>query len=128
MTQTLVSCFVSFLLLYLLSLDDGGVTGKWSTTVPTPVGDIPYTYEFVADGDTLTGRAISQFGEVDITEGKVEGDSISFVENSSFQGMALRIVYNGKVEGDRIMFTRQVNDFPIEEFVASRVVESEGDD
>jgi hypothetical protein len=40
-------------------------------------------------------------GESEITEGKVNGDDISFVENADFQGMPIRIVYKGKIAATR---------------------------
>ena len=95
-------------------------TGKWATTINTQIGDLAYTYEFKAEGGKLTGKSKSQFGEVEITEGKVNGDDITFVENISFDGNAIRIEYKGKVSGDEIKFTRKVGDFATEEFVAKR--------
>lgn len=95
-------------------------TGKWTTTINTQIGDMPYTYNFKADGDKLTGKAASQFGEVEISEGKIAGDDITFVENIKFEDMPIRIEYKGKVSGDEIKFTRKVGDFATEEFVAKR--------
>ncbi len=95
-------------------------TGKWTTTINTQIGDLAYTYDFKVEGDKLTGKAKSQFGDVEITEGKVNGDDITFVENVSFDGNAIRIEYKGKVSGDEIKFTRKVGDFATEEFVAKR--------
>ena len=95
-------------------------TGKWTTTINTQIGDMPYTYNFKAEGDKLTGKAISQFGEIEITEGKIAGDDITFVENINFDGNAIRIDYKGKITGDEIKFTRKVGEFATEEFVAKR--------
>jgi hypothetical protein len=96
------------------------VTGKWAAAIDTQIGVQNYTYDLKEDGGKLTGRAKSQFGETEITEGTVKGDDISFVENLDFQGQALRITYKGKVSGEEIKFTRQVGDVATEEFVATR--------
>ena len=96
------------------------VTGKWTAAIDTQIGVQNYTYEFKVDGEKLTGRAKSQFGDTAITEGTVKGDQLSFVENLDFQGEPLRITYTGKVTGDEIKFTRQVGDVATEEFVAKR--------
>jgi hypothetical protein len=45
------------------------------------IGQQTYTYEFKLVGDMLTGRAISQNGDVEIQDGRVSGDVITFVEN-----------------------------------------------
>lgn len=96
------------------------VAGKWTASFETQIGVQNYTYVFQVDGKKLTGTAKSQFGETEITEGSVGGDEISFVENLTFEGQKLRIVYKGKVSGDEIKFTRNVADFATEEFVAKR--------
>ena len=54
-----------------------------------------------------------------ITEGKTDGDKISFVENLNYQGMELRIVYEGTVSGDEIQLAR-VEGAGGEKFVAKR--------
>jgi hypothetical protein len=97
-------------------------SGKWSAEFDTQVGKQSYTYEFHVDGAKVTGKAVnSQFGSHDIQEGKIDGDTISFVESMDFQGTELRITYTGKIDGDEIKFTRKVGDFATEEFAAKRV-------
>lgn len=50
----------------------------------------------------------------------VDGDSISFVERGTYQGMPLDFNYSGVVVGDEIRFKRELMGFPAEEFVARR--------
>ena len=96
--------------------------GTWTATFDTQIGEQSYTYEFAVDGAALTGTAKSANGEVEITDGSVEGDTITFVENMSYQGMDLVITYKGElVSDDEIRFTRMVGEFATEEFVARRV-------
>ena len=100
------------------------VTGKWTAEFDTQIGVQKYTYEFKVDGTKLTGKAIGKRGDseaaVEIQEGKVNGDEISFVEMLKFGDQDLRIEYKGKVSGDEIKFTRKVGDVATEEFVAKR--------
>lgn len=96
------------------------VAGRWTATFDTQIGKQDYTYEFAVNGKVLTGKAISDFGEVAIQEGKVWGDSLSFVEMLDFQGQPLRIVYRGRVAGDEIRFTRTVGTMATEQLVAKR--------
>ena len=96
------------------------VAGKWTAAIDTQIGVQNYTYEFKVDAGKLTGKAKSQFGDIDITEGTVKGDEIAFVENASFEGQSLRIEYKGKISGDEIKFQRKVADFATEDFVAKR--------
>jgi hypothetical protein len=94
--------------------------GTWTAAIETQVGVQNYTYTFKVDGEKLTGKTKSQFGESEITEGVVKGDDITFVENLNYEGMPLRIVYKGKISGDEIKFTRNVAEIADEPFVAKR--------
>src|SRR5688572_15529153 len=96
------------------------VTGTWTAAIDTQIGEQNYTYTFKVDGEKLTGRAKSQYGDTELTEGVVKGDDISFVENLNFEGMPLKITYKGKISGDEIKFTRNVADLADEPFVAKR--------
>jgi hypothetical protein len=98
------------------------ISGTWKAAFDTQIGRQAYTYELVVKDSTVTGKASSDNGETTLTEGKVEGDKVSFVEMLNFQGMEIRIVYTGTiVSPDEIKFTRQVADFATEELVATRV-------
>jgi hypothetical protein len=99
------------------------VTGTWSATFNTDAGEQQYTYDFVVKGTVLTGTAKGNLvGESKITDGKVDGDKISFVENANFQGMPFRIEYSGQMtSADEIKLTRKVADIATEQLVAKRV-------
>jgi hypothetical protein len=98
------------------------VTGRWTAKFSTQAGDQEYTYDFVVKGTALTGTAKGNLlGETVISEGKVDGDKVSFVENAKFMDMPIRIEYTGTVSSnDEIKFTRKVADFATEELVARR--------
>jgi opacity protein-like surface antigen len=98
------------------------VTGTWTATFDTQVGAQKYTYTFKVDGNKLTGKAKSELAmtETEITDGTVNGDDISFVENLNFQDMPLRIVYKGKLSGNDLKLTRTILDMFMEEAVATR--------
>jgi hypothetical protein len=109
------------LVLFPITVLAADASGTWTATFDTQVGQQSYTYTFMVKGTQLTGRAKSANGDVEITEGKVDGSTISFVENLNFQGMDLRIVYKGTLASDsEIKFTRTVADIIMEEFVAKR--------
>jgi hypothetical protein len=96
------------------------ITGTWSASFETQVGVQNYTYTFKVEGNKLTGRLKSQFSDGEIQEGTINGDDISFVENLTYEGMQLRIVYKGKISGDEIKLSRNVADIATEEAVAKR--------
>ncbi|NLV31253.1 MAG: hypothetical protein GXY47_08860 [Acidobacteria bacterium] len=100
------------------------ITGKWNAEFDSQVGPQKYVFDFKVEGTTLTGKAISNIGGMeattDITEGKIEGNSITFVENLDYQGMPLRIAYKGTVSGDEIKLSRMVGEQEGETFTARR--------
>jgi len=97
------------------------ISGQWTATFNTQVGEQHYVFTFKVDGEKLTGTAKSDNGNVTIENGTVKGDDVSFVENLDYQGQKLVITYTGKVSGDEIKFTRDVGGFGKEELVAKRV-------
>jgi FlaG/FlaF family flagellin (archaellin) len=100
------------------------ITGKWTAQFDSQVGPQKYTFEFKADGANLTGMAISNIGGTEaktpITEGKINGDAVTFVENLSYTGMDLKIEYKGTISGDEIKLSRTVGGQEGETFVAKR--------
>lgn len=97
------------------------ITGQWTASFNTQIGEQHYTFTFKVDGEKLTGTAKSDNGTVTIENGTVKGDDVSFVENLDYQGQKLAITYVGKVSGDEIKFTRDVAGAAKEDLVAKRV-------
>jgi len=83
-----------------------------------------YTFTLKQDGATLTGKAnVDRDGEkreAELKEGKVDGDTVTFVELLKIQDNELRITYTGKISGNEIKFTRKVGDFGSSEATAKR--------
>jgi len=106
------------------------VTGTWKATFDTQIGEQSYTFELKVDGTELTGTAKSSLVETasEIVDGRIEDDTISFIENLSYQGTDLVISYLGRiVSDDEIEFTRSVGEFATEELVATRAEEQDAD-
>jgi opacity protein-like surface antigen len=102
----LIILFTLFAALTALAAD---VTGTWIAQVPARGQTMETTFNFKSEGDKLTGTITNQFmSDVPISDGKVEGDSISFVQNVEFNGNAFKISYKGKVAGSEITFTREI--------------------
>jgi hypothetical protein len=106
----------------LAGIRGADVSGRWTASIMTDIGEQQYTYEFVVKGSTLTGSAKGSLtGEAPIAEGKVDGETITFVENAKFMEMPLRITYKGRMtSADEIQFERNVADLAMEKFVAKR--------
>jgi hypothetical protein len=113
----------------LAAVHAADVTGKWKSDFDTQIGHLKYTYELKADGEKLTGKAFRELDgtktTIDIVDGKVKGDEVSFVEPIKFHDQDVRIEYKGKLDGDQIKFTRKVGEFATEEIVAKREKKAE---
>ena len=109
---------VIFLGLAIAAHAAADISGTWTAKFDAPIGEQNYTYEFAVKGSVLTGKATCAMGESAITEGKVDGDMVSFVEMLDGQ---IRVEYTGKiVSADEIQFSRKVGDFGVEDLVARR--------
>ena len=63
-------------------------------------------YDFKVDGSKLTGTVTSPRGEIPISEGKVEGNEISFVIATD----EFRAVTKGTISGDEIKLKVEAGD------------------
>ena len=111
---------VLFLALGAVSALAADFNGKWNAEVTTPRGTQTLVFDFHVDGATLTGKVTTPRGDTDITNGKVDGDNISFDQVMNFNGNEMKITYTGKADGDTIKFSRQMADRPATEFVAKK--------
>ena len=84
------------------------VSGKWTAQVPGRNGQTrEQTFTFKADGEKLTGSVSGMQGnQMDISDGKVSGNDISFNVTANFNGNEMKMSYKGVVSGDEIKFTR----------------------
>jgi hypothetical protein len=89
------------------------VTGKWTAEIPGGRGPQTTTFNFKVDGSKLSGSVATQRGDAPITEGKVDGDNISFTQTLSFNGNDITMTYKGVVKGDTIELTRDGGRGPV---------------
>ena len=100
------------------------VTGIWKAEFDTQRGLQKYTFNLKQDGANVTGKAsvemTDQKRDAEFNEGKVDGDTVTFVELLSAQGNNIRITFTGKIAGNEIKFTRKAGDFGSSEATAKR--------
>lgn len=113
-----------FLALGSVSALAADFNGKWTGDVQGRMGTQTLTFDFHVDGAALTGKITTPRGDVDISNGKVDGDNISFDQVLNFNGNSVTINYQGKAAADgTINFTRTFGssgDRPPQTFVAKR--------
>ncbi len=84
------------------------VAGTWKATAEGPNGSMERTFVFKVDGNKLTGETTStMLGKSTITDGKIDGDNLSFSITADLQGTELKLSYKGKVSGDQLHLTSQ---------------------
>jgi hypothetical protein len=113
---------ISLLLVSAMTALAADVTGKWVAQVPGRDGQTrETTFNFKAEGDKLTGTMSGFRGqELQITDGKINGDEISFSVVIEFQGEKRTMHYTGKVSGNELRLKRDSPRGP-QEFTAKRV-------
>jgi cytochrome P450 len=71
----------------------------WKMTLKTPMGPQEMTMQLVREGDGFSGRIESPMGSEPVTDGKIAGDSLTWVMEVK-KPMALKVTFEVKVTGD----------------------------
>jgi hypothetical protein len=99
---------------------NSSIDGEWQASYSTPIGAMNCHYIFKSAGDQLSGKVIAEMGgnqsESEITDGKIEGDKVTFAWTYNDVPMAV----TGKITGDEIQLTRQAGSYGSESAVATR--------
>ena len=57
--------------------------GDWAMKSQTPMGPREGSLTLSSDGDTLTGTMTGPMGQIDISDGKVDGDTLTWIVNAT---------------------------------------------
>jgi len=86
------------------------VTGKWVAETQGRNGPQQTTFNFKQEGTNLTGTVTTMRQgnpvESPISNGKVEGDTLSFTQTMSMMGNEMKVNWKGTISGDEIKLTR----------------------
>ena len=75
--------------------------GTWDVTMKTPMGDRKGKFILSQDGASLSGKMSSDEGELDIINGKVNGDTASWDVNAT-SPMPITLSFTGQSSGTEI--------------------------
>jgi hypothetical protein len=132
-TELIIKTFLVFMAIMLFA---GGavaadLSGKWIAQTTSPSGSTgERIFTFKVSGNKLTGTIINQqttlatfepegqpkmTGKLttqsgrpqEISDGKINGDNISFATVARMGEMGIKTVYSGKISGDQINFTAE---------------------
>ena len=95
------------------------VDGVWNTVTNTPMGPQNATITLATDGNTLTGNMAGPQGAIDIEDGTVDGDSLSWKANIT-SPMAMTLEFSATVDGDEISGNVQLGAFGNASFSGTR--------
>lgn len=83
-------------------------SGTYKAEVQGRNGSQTLTITLKADGANLSGTVANARGEMPISDGKVDGDTVTFTQKMKMQDREMVMKWTGKVEGDSIKFVRSV--------------------
>ena len=95
------------------------ITGTWEMTVESPQGTMNITIEYKQEGETLTGKHVSEMGEAPL-KGTVKGNEIVYTLTMDAGGQQFSIVHKGKVDGDTIAGTAELGEMGTMNWTAKR--------
>ena len=81
------------------------ITGSWTGSSD----QFSLKFTFKQEGETLTGNVIGPQGDpLPISDGKVQGDKVSFTVKVDMGGSSMKITHEGTIKGDEISLTTKV--------------------
>jgi hypothetical protein len=93
---------VAILCALTLAIYAADVSGKWTWEQQGRNGSMTSTLTLKQDGSNLTGSLDGGRGAVDIKDGKVDGNNVTFSITRSFGGNEMTTKYTGTLDGDSL--------------------------
>ncbi len=95
---TIIALFV------VISSNAEGISGKWKSSFEGPQGSMELTFNFKVDGEKLTGTISSEMGDIEITNGKVNGNEFTY----QIDAMGNVMTQKGKLDGEVIKISMEM--------------------
>ena len=93
--------------------------GTWNTTMNTPMGAQNGTMTLSTDGSALSGKLSGPQGEIDLEDGAVDGNSLTW-KASITTPMAMTLEFDATLDGDNISGNVKLGAFGNATFTAER--------
>ena len=93
--------------------------GTWNTTINTPMGPQNGALTLSTEGGNLTGKMTGAQGEMDIQDGAIDGDTLSWKADITAP-MAMTLEFCASVEGDEIKGSVKLGAFGNADFSGTR--------
>jgi hypothetical protein len=100
---------LALMAVFALTASAADISGNWKATAEGPNGAMERTFTFKVDGNKVTGETTStMMGKSQITDGKIEGDTVTFTITGKFGDQEVKLNYKGKIAGNEIAFTSEM--------------------
>ena len=93
--------------------------GTWNTVMNTPMGAQNGTLALKTDGNTLTGTLKSPEGEIELQDGTIDGDSLTWKADIT-QPMAMTLEFSATLDGDELKGDVKLGAFGNASFTGTR--------
>lgn len=121
LTKHAMSLALALIILCAFGAVAADVTGTWFGRVEMGPGRVmEQTIILKVQGGKLTGTVKTASGEMGISDGKINGDEISFAATREAGGNTMKMVYKGKISGNEIKFMHGREGGQQREFTAKR--------
>lgn len=77
------------------------VAGTYNVTVKSPMGDQAGTFTVNVDGDSFTGSLVGGLGSMDVANGKVNGNTITWTMDMKVP-MPMTLECEATIDGDTL--------------------------
>lgn len=96
------------------------IAGTWSVTTNTPQGNQTATMTIAQTGESFTGTMNSEMGSLPVTDGQVNGRSVTWSITIQMGGQSMTVNFSGDVEGTRMRGTAELGSFGSATFTAEK--------
>ena len=80
------------------------VAGTYDCVTKTPMGDQKSKFTVTVDGDTFTGQQAGAMGSMDVVDGKVDGNTLTWTMNMTVP-MPMKLEATATIDGDTLTGT-----------------------
>jgi imidazolonepropionase-like amidohydrolase len=101
----------------------GGIdaSGEWTLNVETPGGAQSVRMTLRRDGEMFAGTLVSPMGNVELSNGRVDGNQIRVTGNADMGGQSVQMTITGTIEGDTMRGAVVLGSMGSFDFTGSRV-------
>ena len=93
--------------------------GTWNTTINTPMGPQNGQLTLSTEGGNLTGKMSGAQGEMDIQDGAIDGDTLTWKADIT-SPMAMTLEFTAAVEGEELKGSVKLGAFGNADFTGTR--------